>query len=470
MTTPLQETPVEALPLTEVAEPLLEPSSALRLSRHAAGLVADAGRIGVIWLPVYALLASHFDSLRTLVGVAALVTGVWYLALQAAFAGCRPTLSALGPAVAAAIGTATGFFAVSALTLWVPGVDISAGRLLVISGSVLCLSAVWEGLVHRSIAGQRRVLVIGASEGSELIEELQLRGDNRFEVVGLVDDERESDRVAGVPLRGTIADLPAIVESQRPDVVVLTGERRTEAFSRLLEVARAGFKVVGLADFYEHAFGRVPVRSLSATWFMSVLHLYQRPYPRFAKRAFDLVVASFGLLVTAPLWPLVYLLVRRTPGPVIYRQVRLGEGGKPYTMYKFRTMVADAEAQGAVFATACDPRVTGVGRLLRQTRIDELPQLWNVLKGDMSIVGPRPERPEFWTMLEEAVPFWTHRNLVKPGITGWAQVSGGYAHDSSSTSHKLSYDLWYLRHRSLVIDVAICMKTFSTLLSGSGAR
>jgi lipopolysaccharide/colanic/teichoic acid biosynthesis glycosyltransferase len=139
-------------------------------------------------------------------------------------------------------------------------------------------------------------------------------------------------------------------------------------------------------------------------------------------------------------------------------------------MYKFRTMVPDAEVHGPAFATECDPRVTSVGRLLRKTRIDELPQLWNVLKGDMSIVGPRPERPEFWTMLEESVPFWTHRNLVKPGITGWAQVSGGYAHDCSSTSHKLSYDLWYLRHRSLVIDLAICMKTFSTLLSGSGAR
>jgi lipopolysaccharide/colanic/teichoic acid biosynthesis glycosyltransferase len=164
------------------------------------------------------------------------------------------------------------------------------------------------------------------------------------------------------------------------------------------------------------------------------------------------------------------VLVWRSRGPVIFRQVRLGEGGKPFTIYKFRTMTTNAESDGAVWALEGDPRVTDVGRFMRKTRLDELPQLWNVLRGDMSFVGPRPERPEFVAELESEVPYWSRRHLVRPGITGWAQVRRGYTADAAGTGDKLSYDLWYLRHRSLVVDIAICVKTVSTLLSGSGAR
>jgi lipopolysaccharide/colanic/teichoic acid biosynthesis glycosyltransferase len=140
-------------------------------------------------------------------------------------------------------------------------------------------------------------------------------------------------------------------------------------------------------------------------------------------------------------------------------------------MYKFRSMRDDAEPGGqARWADERDERVTATGRVLRQTRLDELPQLWNVLKGDMSLVGPRPERPEFLEMLGQAVPFWTRRMLVKPGLTGWAQVKGDYAGDCASTCDKLAYDLWYLRHRNLIVDLAICAKTASKVLLGSGAR
>jgi lipopolysaccharide/colanic/teichoic acid biosynthesis glycosyltransferase len=161
--------------------------------------------------------------------------------------------------------------------------------------------------------------------------------------------------------------------------------------------------------------------------------------------------------------------VRRS-GPVIFCQTRLGEGGRVFTLYKFRTMRVDAELSGAVWAAEHDPRVTPVGRFMRKTRLDELPQLWNVLRGDMSFVGPRPERPEFLAELEAEVPFWRRRHLVKPGLTGWAQVRRGYTADAAGTGDKLSYDLWYLRHRSLVVDLAICVKTLSTVLSGFGAR
>jgi exopolysaccharide biosynthesis polyprenyl glycosylphosphotransferase len=267
-------------------------------------------------------------------------------------------------------------------------------------------------------------------------------------------------------------DLPWILELHRPDLVVLAiAKNRPEAFTALLSGSGAGFELLGLAEFHEQAFGRVPVRHVTAAWFMSVLHYYRRPYTQCAKRTFDIIGATIALLLTAPAFLIVALLVRRTPGRAIYRQTRLGEGGRHFTMYKFRTMVDGAESDGeAIWADENDARTTSVGRFLRRSRLDEMPQLWNVLKGEMSIVGPRPERPEFVDVLRQTVPFWSRRHLVKPGITGWAQVRRGYTSDTAGTAEKLSYDLWYLRHRSLVTDLAICAKTVATLLSGTGAR
>jgi lipopolysaccharide/colanic/teichoic acid biosynthesis glycosyltransferase len=237
----------------------------------------------------------------------------------------------------------------------------------------------------------------------------------------------------------------------------------------LLDLAPVGFRVVGVSHFIEHALGRVPLRHITPAWFMSMLHLRQKPYTRLAKRVFDLAVSSLGLLLVAPLLPILVLLVRTTPGPIIYRQTRLGEGGRHFTIFKFRTMLVDAEDNGSPrFAQEHDSRVTRIGRILRQTHLDELPQLWNVLKGEMSVVGPRPERPEFVDLLERTVPFWTRRLLVKPGITGWAQLRCGYAFDSDSAAEKLSYDLWYLRNRDVVVDLAICAKTITALLFRSG--
>jgi lipopolysaccharide/colanic/teichoic acid biosynthesis glycosyltransferase len=228
---------------------------------------------------------------------------------------------------------------------------------------------------------------------------------------------------------------------------------------------------MGLPETYEFAFGRLPVRELTPAWFMSVLHAYNRPYGRATKRAFDIVVAMAGLVVTLPLLPLIALLVKRTPGPLLYRQRRLGEHGQVFTMLKYRSMRSDAEgSSGAQWAQQNDSRVIPGGRLMRLLRLDELPQLWNVLRGEMSIVGPRPERPEFLEKLEAEVPFWTRRHLLKPGITGWAQIRSGYAADALGTVEKLSYDFWYLRHRSLVLDALICLKTLPGMATFRGAR
>jgi exopolysaccharide biosynthesis polyprenyl glycosylphosphotransferase len=280
------------------------------------------------------------------------------------------------------------------------------------------------------------------------------------ELVAHVADEEIDRPDAEVPLLGGLAELGPIVEAQQPDLVVLTDERTyADAVERLLDVPAPHFRVIGLAGFFEHVFGRVPIEHVSTAWFMSILHLKQPVYARWTKRTFDILLAAIGLLVVSPVFVAVALAVRTTGRPILYRQTRVGEGGRLFTIYKFRTMVPDAEANGARFACEGDARTTKCGRFLRRTHLDELPQLWNVLRGDMAIVGPRPERPEFVEVLEQTVPFWTRRSLVTPGVTGWAQLKCGYATEQYEMAEKLSYDLWYLRHRSLVVDLAICLET-----------
>jgi exopolysaccharide biosynthesis polyprenyl glycosylphosphotransferase len=466
-----QEAVVEALPGAEAVD-LVQPAYRTpAIGIATARRIAGAGRVVAIWLPVFAVTSNSLPMLDS-VAASLVFAALWFVAIRHALADARVTIWALGAPLAAVVGTSGGLVLALALNNAVPGLGLPSASLLKMALAIVALSAAWESIVLASAVARHRVLVVGAANGgSELVEELSLARGSRFDVVGVVDDDRGTDQVAGAPLHGRIDQLAAIVEEHRPDIVVLANDRcRGEAFNELLEIAHVGFSVVGLAEFYEYAFGRLPVRNMNSRWFMSVLHLYQRPYARWAKRTFDVVVAGLGVLLTAPLFPILALLVRRTAGPVIYRQVRLGEGGRTFTIYKFRSMGTDAEIGVAIWAAEHDPRVTALGRFMRKTRLDELPQLWNVLCGDMSIVGPRPERPEFVEQLEAEVPFWSRRHLVKPGITGWAQVRRGYTADAASTSEKLSYDLWYLRHRSLVVDLAICVKTISTLLSGSGAR
>jgi exopolysaccharide biosynthesis polyprenyl glycosylphosphotransferase len=433
----------------------------------AAARVVDArfvtamGRALLVWMPCYTIVGPRFS---TGMGVAAasLLAAVWLISLRSAFAAVHLTL---GAPVRCAVGTATGLVGVSAVALWIPGMGMELSTILALGASVFTLTTIWESIAQR-VAGKRRVLVIGTSSCAEAVADaVAFEGHTPFAVIGAVDDEpTDTSRL------GSVAELSRIIDEQHPDLIVLTdGESSTQALDRLLAAPASTVKVISLAHFFDHAFGRIPIDDLTPTWFMSILHVWQRPYTRFAKRTFDVVCASIVLVLAAPLMLVIAGLVRLTPGPIVYRQTRVGEGGRHFTIYKFRTMRQDAEEPGvAAFAEQDDPRVTPLGRVLRKAHLDELPQLWDVLKGDMSVVGPRPERPEFIPMLEEAVPFFTRRLLVKPGITGWAQLRRDYASDTEGATEKLSYDLWYLRHRTLAVDLAICAKTFSAILLRPG--
>jgi exopolysaccharide biosynthesis polyprenyl glycosylphosphotransferase len=467
------EATLDGVAVVEAPAALAATRAGRQVSYETTLWIARVGRIAVIWLPIWALCVSRFQTTSSALVASLVFLLIWKATLRRAYADATVTVWTIGATIPAMVGGFSGALFAAPLALSVPRLHLSLFALLEITIAVILGSALWESTVANSLAARRRILLVGTEGGgTDLLEDVSLAAPRLpFEVIGVVDDMRTTDQIAGVPLHGTVEELADIVAEHRPQIVVLANDRcRAAAFERLVAVGHLGFSVVGLPEFYEYAFGRLPVRNLTPQWFMSILHLYRRPYSELTKRTFDLAVTLAVLAIILPLLPVLALLVWRTRGPVIFRQVRLGEGGKPFTIYKFRTMATNAELDGAVWALEGDPRVTDVGRFMRKTRLDELPQLWNVLKGDMSFVGPRPERPEFVAELEAEVPFWSRRHLVRPGITGWAQIRRGYTADAAGTGDKLSYDLWYLRHRSLVVDIAICIKTFSTLLSGYGAR
>jgi exopolysaccharide biosynthesis polyprenyl glycosylphosphotransferase len=423
-------------------------------ARLSSRLIAAGGRYVLIWLSLAMIAAANHPLGADGLAVVSLAAAVWLGNLRVAFAGVP---YALGPGVPSMIGTATGLVCVAAMNAHMPGLHLSLLSLLGTAFGILVSITVWECLLERTLS-RRRVLVIGCSDLAEVAGAAQRGRRMAFEVLG-------AD--AGVALsRPALDALAELVTVQRPDLIVLADDQSSSpALDRLLDISTGRFRVAGLTSFYEYALGCVPLQQITPMWFMSLLHVRQRPYARCVKRAFDLVTAGVGLLLAAPLLPFIALAVRGTRGPIIYRQTRVGDRGRRFEIYKFRTMLDGAERPGeAVWAKDADPRTTPAGAFLRRTHLDELPQLFNVLKGDMSMVGPRPERPELIAMLEGSIPFWSRRLLIKPGMTGWAQVHCGYAADFAAAYEKLAYDFWYLRHRSLAVDLAICVRTLRIVL------
>jgi lipopolysaccharide/colanic/teichoic acid biosynthesis glycosyltransferase len=228
--------------------------------------------------------------------------------------------------------------------------------------------------------------------------------------------------------------------------------------------------LVDLVSFYEDVQKRIPLSELSEAWFLQNLRDAGKRLTDISKRALDGALGVALALLLLAVTPLVAAAVWLDDrGPLTYTQRRIGKNGRPFSIVKFRTMKRDAEGNGAQFAMPKDPRVTHVGHFLRKTRIDELPQVWNILRGDMSFVGPRPERPEFVTELTGAMPFYPIRHLVKPGLTGWAQINFPYANSLETNLKKLQYDLYYLKHRSLLLDLTILLRTLKVVLRGGGS-
>ena len=348
--------------------------------------------------------------------------------------------------------------------------------LVISTPSVLLLRWVYASLLTRSVFRQRLVIVGAGRAGRTIAEMVRDYSGKDYVLVGFVDDgsiQQETGHKA-VPILGTSADLPGLAQGRQIDAVVVAvgGQMPAELFQALLDCQAAGVQVVRMMALYEALTGRVPVAHVQSEWLLpSEIGGGQSPW--FYRLFVTLLDWGFGLLgglLLLIVGPVVALLVKLdSHGPVLYRQVRLGRGGVPFELLKFRSMVADAEEEsGPQWAALEDPRVTRVGRFLRVTRLDELPQVLNILRGDIHLIGPRPERPQFIAELEQEIPFYRARLAVRPGLTGWAQVKYRYGNTIEDALIKLEYDLYYIKNRSAVLDLSILLKTVGVILLFKG--
>ena len=306
---------------------------------------------------------------------------------------------------------------------------------------------------------------------ADLLHLLNTNASSLYHVAGLVvcGASSASAYPDGPAVLGTAENLGELVESRDISVILLSVSpmRSHELLPRLRPLRYAGVEIMDYVSLSEELAQEIPLAHINDEWLMTAALNSAVVQVRKIKRAVDIAVSLIGLIPGIPVILTAGLLVKLTsPGPVIYRQKRVGLGAKPYVLYKLRTMRADAEAQGAVWASKRDARVTGVGYYLRKWRIDELPQLFNILKGEMSLVGPRPERPEFTEKLAAFIPFYNERHLVQPGLTGWAQVRYPYAASFEAAARKLQFDLYYIKNMGFLLDAAILMRTFKTILVG----
>ena len=325
----------------------------------------------------------------------------------------------------------------------------------------------------------RRVLVVGAGgAGRALVKAIaSLKVDPVIHLAGFADDNPAltGSVLAGYPVLGRTDSLPTLIGDLGVNELVLaitdSGSMSKALVEQLVHCWSRGVKIVPMALFYEEVVGALPVEHLGQNLFALVAQETYTPRRIWAliRRLLDLAVATVGLLITLILLPLLALLIYvDSRGPIFYRQQRVGLGGELFWIYKLRSMVPDAESGDAVWATEDDPRVTRMGRLMRRARIDEWPQFWNLLVGNMSLIGPRPERPEFVRQLAAQLPYYAIRHSIKPGLTGWAQVRYRYGNTVADAMMKLEFDLYYVKHRGPVLDAAILLSSIRVVLTMAG--
>jgi sugar transferase (PEP-CTERM system associated) len=359
--------------------------------------------------------------------------------------------------------------------------DLMLGRgVFGISLVLSCLFLITWHTIQRIYLGARaphtNILVLGTGTlAREAVREILRHPELGIKVVGFVDDNPELVGVSIVNPKvvGLYEDLPGLVEKHKIDriVVGLQDRRGKLPIKELLDFKTRGVAVEEATTFYERIAGKIPIENLKPSWmvFNSGFNVSKRMLV--GKRILSIVVSSLLLLLFSPIILLLMVLIKLdSEGSIFYKQERVGQDGRAFMLIKFRSMYENAETDtGPVWSTEGDGRVTRVGRIMRQIRLDEVPQLWNVLRGDMSMVGPRPERPHFVQQLAEAIPFYPLRHVIKPGITGWAQINYGYANTLEHTVEKLQYDLFYIKNMSLVLDALIIFETIKTVLVEKGS-
>ncbi|MEN6465285.1 MAG: TIGR03013 family XrtA/PEP-CTERM system glycosyltransferase [Syntrophaceae bacterium] len=325
-------------------------------------------------------------------------------------------------------------------------------------------------------AGDQKLLVLGSETLARSIAmEVLDRKDSGFEILGFVSEMpgRTGERLVNPSIVGDYSNIKDLVGRLSVDRVIVAIEdgRGKLPLEPLLECKLRGIRVEDGFDFFERLTGKLSLEYLRPSSIIFASGFRASGLTKCARRGLSLAFALAGLLLFAPVAAVTAVLVKLdSPGPTLYRQERVGQGGRPFTLFKFRSMRIDAEEGGPAWASPNDPRTTRVGRWIRKFRLDEIPQLWNVLRNDMALVGPRPERPHFVDILNREVPYYGQRFAVKPGITGWAQINYAYGASKKDALEKLKYDLFYIKHCSAGFDLYIILQTVKIVLFGKGAR
>jgi sugar transferase (PEP-CTERM system associated) len=364
-------------------------------------------------------------------------------------------------------------FILAGLVYVFPQIDIGP-NVFVFGTSILVIALVIWRWVYEWILGlsvfRERVYVLGGGERArKVVDLIRARRDAGMEVV-----EGEREGASGGELERFAADLRAFCKPRlriERVIVAMEDRRGSMPVRELLDLRLRGVVIEDASFVMERLLGRLPLDGLNPSSLIFTHGFNVKASQQILRRIVSITVSFIGLAICLPFIPFIILAVRlSSPGPIFYRQTRVGLRGRPFSVIKFRTMRQDAEEQGAVWATQNDPRVTPLGKFMRTTRLDEIPQLWNVLRGEMGFVGPRPERPEFVQWLAGEIPFYELRHMIRPGITGWAQVRYKYGASLEETKNKLEYDLYYVKHLSLGLDLLIMFETIKTIILRRGAQ
>lgn len=413
---------------------------------------------------------------------------LWFAVLSAAWLLVAPAFGVYDLKVAADVRTAVfavwqAASVVVIVYFLVPYLSapllVSRAMMLVFTVSMLALLAAWRAGYAVLISHPRfrvRVLILGAGQaGQSVADAIEANAPQDYELLGFLDDDpsKQGSDLKGVPVLSPPDSIMEMARSLdvRELIVAISGDIRPELHRALIEAFESGLRILSMDEVYEAVTSRLAVEHAGQRWFVTlpaggsggILH-------ELVRRALDIVAGAVGSGVFGLLFiPVAVAIKLDSPGPALYMQERIGKNGKKFRLMKFRSMGCDAERDGvAVWASRNDPRVTRVGRVLRSTRLDELPQFLAILKGEMSLIGPRPERPEFVEKLQAQIPFYRARLLVSPGLTGWAQVMYRYGSTSEDALIKLQYDLYYVKHRSFYLDFLIILRTIGVVLRRTG--
>ena len=365
----------------------------------------------------------------------------------------------------------------------IPSLDFPRRVFVVDALLVLLLLYLWRAIYVQIISHPRfhkNILILGVrGAGKEIAEEIIIRPNSGYKILAFIDDTmdektvevRRKNKIQNIRVLSSQDNIQKFIKDNGVDILIVADKKQETSFI-ISECQEQGLEIVSMHSLHEELTAKIPTKYVgNPDLNLNITRLNSRPKTLF-ERALNIIFGCLALAIASPFIPFVILVIKwNSPGPVLIHQKRVGKGGKEFTLLKFRTMIPDAEKLTGVARTKKnDPRVTKVGRILRKTHIDEIPQLINIIKGEMSWIGPRPERPEFVRDLTEQIPFYDERHLIKPGLTGWAQVKYRYGVSLEDTLEKLQYELYYIKHKSILFDLIIILKTVEVIITGRGAR